>query len=424
MLGRVARSTRLTARRDARRAERDQLGRELDQLRTENDRLKSRLENVIRPARNPWVQFHPHWEGLNAPVAYNRARLATGDEDRNLVVRIIEAYCRTVDENFYGDDSMWQLFRKRQGDVHAALVQHDVEAVTQILRHADRSDLLFGYEMYRFAERQPDEHEAPSLLVHDVTAQEGANMTMDQLTRLAEAIDVVPLEYPEGEYGVAWGVSLLLDPDEVARRIEERVGFELPIMPVQSGLAGLAIRDGMVNNRTISAAYCVHRMGQLLGDTAGCVLEIGPGLGYTVVYADRLGVKDYTVVDLPMTNVAQAYFIGRTVGEERIVLEGEPGQDRDDAIKIRTPTVLREQQRHFDLIVNVDSLTEVGRERAAEYARWIYRSAPLFLSVNHEANGFAVGDIFKGLGAVVERFPFWLRNGYAEEIIRAPREQG
>jgi len=104
------------------------------------------------------------------------------------------------------------------------------------------------------------------------------------------------------------------------------------------------------------------------------VLEIGPGLGYTVVYADRLGIKDYTVVDLPMTNVAQAYFIGRSVGEERIVLEGEPGQDRDDVIKIRTPTVLREQQRQFDLII--------------------------------------------------ERFPFWLRNGYAEEIIRAPREQG
>ena len=400
------------------------MGRELDQLRTENETLLWRLENVERPAHNAWVQFHPQWDRLSSPVAYNRARLATGDEDRRLVTRIIEAYCRTVDENFYGDDSMWQQFRQHQGAVHDALVQHDVSAVTQILRHPDRSDLLYGYEMYRFADGQPAEHGTAYLLVHQDTAQECANLTMDLLVRLAEGLGVVPLENPEGKYGVLWGTNLRLDPEDVVRRVEEHVGFALPIVPAQSGLAGLAVREGMVNGRTMPAAYIAHRVGQLLGHGTGRVLEIGPGLGYTVVYADRLGIKDYTVVDLPMTNVAQAYFIGRTVGEERIVLEGEPGQDRDDAIKIRTPTVLREQQRHFDLIVNVDSLTEVGRERAAEYARWIYRSAPLFLSVNHERNEFTIGEMFEALGAVVERFPFWLRNGYTEEIIRAPREQG
>lgn len=422
--GRIGRRTRLTSRRDARRAEREHLGTELNRLRIENERLKTRLENVVRPARNPWVQFHAQWENLSAPVAYNRARLATGDDDRKLVVRIIEAYCRTIDENFYGDDSMWRLFRQHQGTVHTALVEHNVADVTRILRDADQSDLLFGYEMYQFAEREREERGPLSLLVHDTTAQEAANMTMDFLARLAEALDVVPLEYPEGEYGVAWGVNLLRDPDDVARRIEEHVGFALPILPVQSGLAGLAIRDGMVNGKTMPAAYIVHRMGQLLGDGTRRVLEIGAGLGYTVVYAHRLGITDYTVVDLPMTNVAQAYFIGRTVGEEQIVLEGEPGQDRADAIKIRTPIFVRESARPFDLITNVDSLTEVGRERAAEYARWIFRSAPVFLSVNHEANGFAVGDLFKGLGAVVDRFPFWMRNGYTEEIIRVPSAQG
>jgi len=42
------------------------------------------------------------------------------------------------------------------------------------------------------------------------------------------------------------------------------------------------------------------------------------------------------------------------------------------------------------------------------------------LSINHEGNEYSVAELFDGNEDVtIERFPFWLRNGYVEEIIRA-----
>jgi hypothetical protein len=82
-----------------------------------------------------------------------------------------------------------------------------------------------------------------------------------------------------------------------------------------------------------------------------------------------------------------------------------------------TPAHLDSAPR-YDLVVNVDSLTEVGRGVAEDYLRWIMKNSRRFWSVNHEANMFTVNELLKEFpGATVERFPYWMRNGYAEEII-------
>ncbi len=53
------------------------------------------------------------------------------------------------------------------------------------------------------------------------------------------------------------------------------------------------------------------------------VLEIGAGLGRTAYYAWRAGIRHYTIVDVPLTAVAQADFLGRTLGPEALTLAGE-----------------------------------------------------------------------------------------------------
>jgi hypothetical protein len=148
------------------------------------------------------------------------------------------------------------------------------------------------------------------------------------------------------------------------------------------------------------------------------VLEIGAGLGYVAYYASQLGIHDYTIVDLPMTNAAQAYFLGRSLGEDRLVLEGEEPDRARAAVKIGPPRGIHEEATAFDLALNVDSLTEVGASAADDYSDRILKLAPAFLSVNHEANAYTVRDLFAARGAVIERFPYWLRAGYVEEIIR------
>jgi hypothetical protein len=168
----------------------------------------------------------------------------------------------------------------------------------------------------------------------------------------------------------------------------------------------------------IQAAYCARRVAAL---AKGPVLEIGGGLGYLAGYAHRLGL-DFTIIDLPMTNVAQGYYLMRALGEESVVLEGEAA--RPGAIKVLSPAHL-DSTHAYGLVVNVDSLTEVGSDVASSYLSWIVKNAACFWSVNHEANGFTVNARLREFpGWTIERFPYWMRTGYVEEILRrrsAPR---
>jgi len=74
----------------------------------------------------------------------------------------------------------------------------------------------------------------------------------------------------------------------------------------------------------------------------------------------------------------------------------------------------------FDVIVNVDSLTELGRAVAERYLRRAAELAPTFWSVNHEVNAFRVFSLNASLRVFqsVDRRPYWLRAGYAEELYR------
>jgi hypothetical protein len=69
---------------------------------------------------------------------------------------------------------------------------------------------------------------------------------------------------------------------------------------------------------------------------------------------------------------------------------------------------------------DADSLPELDRNTAERYLDEIAARASAFLSINHEANAFTVRDLLQKRDDVVsyERFPYWMRRGYAEEIIR------
>jgi hypothetical protein len=70
-------------------------------------------------------------------------------------------------------------------------------------------------------------------------------------------------------------------------------------------------------------------------------------------------------------------------------------------------------------VVNIDGFTEYGAETAATYFDVIRHISPRLLSVNHEANSYRFRDLVERANGLanVQRYPYWMRNGYVEELI-------
>jgi len=367
------------------------------------------LATAQEMTRRSWTRHHA-FDGFDAPIfVATGARVASGTEDHELVKRIIAAYARSPAGSFYGQASMWTSIHGRVRDVHDALVAEDVATTAEMLREPTTNRLLYGYELFF--------HESPVLQ----NPQQFADQTKDVLLRLAEALALVPVEHPETMHGPLWRTNVELATADVVALIERKLSLRLGIDPVHRGVTGLDVGDRLLTLRMLGAVYLAYRSQMLLPASGGRVMEIGAGLGYSAWYARQIGIKDYTIVDLPLTSVAQAYFLGRMLGPDAVVLEGESNAPltAHDRIKILTPALLEDAQSRFDLIVNVNSLTEVGHTLAIEYARRIGALAPTFLSINHEVDVFTVNELFAESSDVsIDRFPYWLRNGFVEEVMR------
>jgi hypothetical protein len=105
----------------------------------------------------------------------------------------------------------------------------------------------------------------------------------------------------------------------------------------------------------VQAIYQAWRIFSLVeGNIEVRVAEIGAGIGRTALYAKKLGVRDYTIVDLPISAVAQANFLSRALGADEVCLFGE---DRR-GVRILPPAAFLDGSDHYDIVVNVDSLAK------------------------------------------------------------------
>ncbi len=169
--------------------------------------------------------------------------------------------------------------------------------------------------------------------------------------------------------------------------------------------------------RASRAQYQVERLLAALGSINGkSVVEIGPGMGHCAFYAFQAGVADYTTIDLPLGVVAHARFLAEALDPDRIWLAGEPSGGQNQIKLYAIPDI---PQRNFDLVLNVDSMTEMSLSAAMNYITWINQHSRLFLSMNHEINPFTVASIAhcRLAGKRLERRPVPDREGYFEETF-------
>jgi len=180
-------------------------------------------------------------------------------------------------------------------------------------------------------------------------------------------------------------------------------------LDVPSEFVNVALR----HDRARIATYQIARLQELL-PAARSVVEIGPGMGRAAYYGHRAGL-DYTTIDLPLGIVAQACFLGRALSPDALWFAGEDEAASDGRIKL----LYSVPDDRFDVVLNVDSITEMPAAVAFEYFRWAASHGRCLLSINHEKNRFTVTKL-AAFSAPMQRIvrrpcPAW--DGYVEEAF-------
>jgi hypothetical protein len=332
--------------------------------------------------------------------------------NRTVVERLLRAY-RSSHSGQYGKDSMWVgFFNNYQIEMHKIFMGDDVEKAFRVLSNPQENNLFYGFDELCsiFAKQRHDSISAIAL------------REQDNLIRLAEAIGAICLENPETPK--SWHRYKDTSTDEIVGLIEAKLGKEICFPDLYPGAAGLKSCRGLIGYRALQSLYFAIQLHRFSRDLPQLnrpvkICEIGAGLGRSAYYASQFGLRDYTLVDIPMTAISQGYYLIQLLGETVVVLPGEK-RTSDLQVRIMHPDEFFASDEKYDVVANMDSLTELGRELATQYIEKISRSARCLVSINHESNPIRVFDLIEEAGRPykVQRFPCWMRRGYVEEYVQ------
>ena len=328
-------------------------------------------------------------------------------DDIQLVERLKNFY-KACDASFEGSkDSVWSgIFVNLHGEIHSAFIEGNDEKIRDILRNPGKYNFFYGFENLCV-------DLIKSKRLEDILEPQ---MTMDSLLSFCEAAGVITMANPE-----SLRINKSIDPRTAIQLLEGEFGFNLLFPNPFPGEYGIKTNNGIISYRAIQAAYQAWRISGIVKNISNPrVLEIGGGLGRTAYYSRLFGINDYTIVDIPISSLAQGDFLGRVLPEKDLSLYGEPGETQNTNIKLIPTETFFSSDRKYDLIINVDSLTEFDMNVAKKYIQKIGEVGTYFLSINHEKNSFTVNSIWKESPSLnkLYRNPCWLRRGYVEELFQ------
>jgi SAM-dependent methyltransferase len=337
--------------------------------------------------------------------------------DAALVSRIRRAYRHAV-STFQGyGNSQWASNHARSFQLHQMLLNGTADDVAFELDNPATNDLLYGFDEATRAIYVA--HQAGDQAARDAW---GAGVHK-RLIRLAEAVGAIPVWLQSANRPDDRDLNL----ETLLAKLDETLGFTVDFPNPYPNELGLESSRGLINHRAVFAIYQAWRLVTWARTDGGArVLEIGAGSGRTAYYAFKLGLRDYTIVDLPLTNVAQANFLGRVLDPSLIVLSGEDRNSQADRIRIFGPSWFERSAEVFDVAINADSITEMDCVHATAYFEKLAGCADVFVSINHEANPFSTKELpaFAGVLQRPLRYPYWLDDSYVEETFlfhnRAP----
>ena len=192
---------------------------------------------------------------------------------------------------------------------------------------------------------------------------------------------------------------------------------------------GIVTHRGCFNFRITTAIYAAYRIRQLVTDSRDPAISgIGAGGGLAANYATKLGIKNYTIIDLPNINVLQAFILNASLPGLDLALYGEPAPLSDRTrMQILPPSSLHEiPAGSLDLAFMQDNMPEFERGVALGYPALLKDlGVPRVLDIQQEAQApmggiphNRVADLFGQIGGFRRnlRLGHWLGAGSVEEI--------
>ena len=388
--------------RDTAIAVRDHLRAELDDAIAERDRRIAERDAAIADldGLRKTFNFFPNmnWQHTASFVPFAESSVVPG-----LAKRLCASYRHQIDAFEGFGSSFWNQFLSKNQLIHDSLLNEDISVIDQLIVDPCSTNLFYGFDS-SVGEIVGHARANPAIIQPTIVA------ICDRLMRLAEAIGAKRMLYPE-----ALESPQAPDIDALIRTIELKLGLLLSFPNPFPQEFGVITFRGLASYRAIQAIYQAYRIDTLSDQYDGGIVEIGAGLGRTAYYAFKMGLNDYTIVDIPLTTVAQAIFLTKTLGPDAVTLPGERHQKK--TIRIESPSWFLKSAEKHGVVANVNSLVEMDDRHAKAYVNSILERASVFLSINHEYNPILVRDLICDRCSRYQRFPYWMRKGYAEEVF-------
>jgi hypothetical protein len=361
------------------------------------------------------------WTLPQQPSVVRIPAAAVSPQDVRLCKRLIEAY-RKSSERFNGTDDLSPIWRR--------ILEHQYRELTAVLDTGD-SERLAGIlaRMFSmpFLEGISSNHMGGDGLYRRALA---LSIALERLARLAEFVGATRMANPEqGPPGSPFEDGL----SELVRRIEERAGSPISVPPVGAPV-GIAAGNSVITKESPEDVYVALKVDEkirtLLPGPARHIVEIGAGFGGTAYWLlqKRIDIRRYTIIDLPIVNVIQGYYLGTVFGPDHVALFGEPVEAGDSGpsqmIHVLPTFSIRDADAvpEIDVLLNADSMPEMTERTVTEYLTWARRRmATMFCSFNHEADAHSQTYVPEMVGRVggftrVCRDRNWIREGYVDEV--------
>jgi hypothetical protein len=376
------------------------------------------LRNHIK--RPEWL-YYPAVELEPVKRLTVRPRREPDAGDLRLCERLIAAYhaaCREA-APLETASALWKrVVNKRYQALSEALDAGNPRVLADLLAVMFQQDFLYG-----ISSAQLGLDSAAATFIR-ITA-------VEHLLSLAESLALVRTEAPEQGvlgYGLSEGLPSMV------QKIEKHFGIPVDF-PDIGGAYGLQIGATLITPESPEHIYVAARINEaisryLQGSYEPLrIVEIGAGFAGTAYWFNRLckrEVASYTIIDLPLMNVCQGYFLAKAFGPEQVQLHGETPSPAARFQVIPPHAKAQSISQKFQILINENSMPEMPESVVKDYLSWAKAGLThLFYSYNQEAyspvNGVPQTLVPKAVSEVtgyqrLSRNYSWLRRGYVEEI--------
>ncbi len=360
-------------------------------------------------------------------IVFNQAKPVLKD-DLYLCQRLISAYHKATAQRLKIENNtsrIWSEGIKRYcAKLISAMESKDAQQLAGILSTMFREDFVYGL--------------ASGSLVDNARSYIGSKIWslkyQDNLVALAEYLGVVRNESPQ--QGVK-GYALREGLDALVAKIEKAIGIPIDFPDIGAPY-GIKANNSLITMEHPEHLYVALRISNAVADYLEDkdsrrlnLVEIGAGFGglaYWIIKLKKIDLETYSIIDLPLINVLQGYFLAKAFGASEVRLYGEILNNSAKISIIPNFAFETAISKDIDVLINENSMPEMSEEIVENYIRHAKKLlAGVFFSYNHEAYSVVYGKPQVFVPEVVERVggfkrlsrnSSWVRSGYAEEVYR------